>query len=311
MNAVKGRVESLLGVCTGNRSTNDRESYEHQANLLMSAASQVGTKADQYATMTKLYTATALRDHILRQSASPAAAAGTSRAFASLYGVTMALHLAMMSPSPAASSLLVDTTSGTIITSSASALRPLIATTTASTAGSSKKGKNAEAPTQSSKYAQAPTSIPPVRLTRNIAAYIGAPTLAGHTVVSLGCALDAVVSQPSVYTSALTRLLSHMDLDDEVVDPTADTIRVAVPTGAVSSSTTIRGMRDLLTTAVLPHLASLAPASHVIRVVADASSAEADSGTVGCVDDALYRVLTDSSEEGGISNTPTSWQGYC
>ena len=283
----------------------------------MSAASQGGTRADQYATMTKLYTATALRDHILRQSASPAAVAGTSRTFASLYGVTMALHLTMISPSPAASSLLVDTTSGSIITSSASALRPRIVSTTASTAGSSKKGKGAVAPTpptQNSKYAyaQAPTSIPPVRLTRNIAAYIGAPTLAGHTVVSLGCALDAVASQPSVYTSALTRLLSHMDLDKELIDPTtAVTIRAAVPAGAVSSSTTIRGMRDLLTAAVLPHLASLAPASHVTRVVADANSAEADSGTVGCVDDALYRLLTDSSEEGGISDTPTSWQGYC
>ncbi len=302
----KQTAKSLLAVCTGQSSTtSDMDTCAHLAKLLFAAASSGKSMSEHYATMAKEYPATSLREHILDQAASPAAAAGSSRSFASLYGVIMALHMAMLSPAPSASSLDVYATSGIVLLASASALRPEIVTTPASSEGGRKK--------KGTKAAQSFTisqpSVPPVRMTRNIAAFIGTPTLAGHTVVSLGCVMNAVVSQPSVYASALTRLLSHMHLDNELSDDATTSCHASLSTGAGSNRAVMSGVRELISTEVLPNLATLAPITHVPRVTADASSAEAE--TVDCVDDSLYRLLTESSEEQAIGNTRPSWQGFC
>lgn len=219
----------------------------------------------------------------------------------------MGLHMAMLSPAPAASDLDIYASSGIILLSPASALRPQIVTAAASTGDGD--GRKKLGTSVAKDYTLAPSKLPPVRMTRNIAAFMGAPTLAGHAVVSLGCTLNAVVSQPSIYTSALTRLVSHMHLDNEVSEDAATCYHTPVSLGTSSDSAVISGVRDFLATQVLGNLAALAPSSHVAQVASDACSAEAE--TVGCVDDALYRLLTESSEERAIANTNPSWQGYC
>ena len=178
-------AESMLQVCTdASSSSSDVDTHAHCAKLLYTAASMGSTMSELYATMTKQYPATSLRDHILGKAVSPAAAAGASRAFSSLYGVIMGLHMSILSPAPAASDLNIYPSSGIVLLSSVSALRPQIVAATASTGDDGGKKKLG---TSAVKSTMAPSNLPHVRMTRNVAAFIGAPNLAGHAVVSLGC----------------------------------------------------------------------------------------------------------------------------